>query len=49
MSYKIKKLILVFEDNDYEYQIPVQKLEKFSNPETIKELEKLATEAIRRM
>lgn len=49
MNYKIKKLIVVFEDNDYEYQVPIQKLEKFSKPETIEELEKAASDTIRRM
>lgn len=49
MSYKIKQLIVVFEDNDYEYKVPISKLEKFSSSETIKELEKAASEAIRRM
>lgn len=49
MSYKIRKLVLVFEDNDFEYQIPISKLEKFSSPETIEELKKAAIEAIRRM
>lgn len=49
MSYNIKEFLVVFEDNDYEYQIPISKLEKFSSPETIEELKKAAIEAIRRM
>lgn len=47
--YKLRQVNLIFESNDYEYKIPLSKLEKVSTPATIRAIELAAIEAIRRM
>jgi len=49
IPYKLKQVNLILEDNDYEYTIPLSKLEKSSSPETIEAIQLAAIEAIRRM
>lgn len=48
-NFKIKKLKVVFEDSDYEYEIPIEKLAKFSRNESIKDVIQAALQAVRRI
>lgn len=45
----IEKLIIKFENNDYIYEIPLEKIKQFCKSETIEDIEKAITEAIKRI
>jgi len=45
----IEKFIIKFEDNDYVYQIPLEKVEQFCKSETIEDIKKAIMEAIKRL
>lgn len=45
----IEKFIIKFEHNDYIYEIPLEKVERFCNSETIEDIRKAIMEAIKRL
>lgn len=45
----IEKFIIKFENNDYIYEIPLEKIIEFCKSETIEDMEKAIKEAIKRL
>lgn len=43
----IEKIIVKFENNDYIYEIPIQKIEQFCKSETIEDIKQAIMEAIK--
>lgn len=45
----IEKIIVKFEGNEYIYEIPIEKIEKFCKSETIEDIKQAIMEAIKQL